>query len=38
MAIEGKLDPVVKRDGEILRVIQVLPPHQNNPVLIGRQA
>ncbi|PJF39218.1 MAG: Clp protease, partial [Phototrophicales bacterium] len=36
MAMEGKLDPVVGRDGEILRVIQVLSRRtKNNPVLIG---
>ncbi|MFN3705527.1 MAG: ATP-dependent Clp protease ATP-binding subunit [Thermoflexales bacterium] len=36
MAREGKLDPVVGRDEEILRVIQVLSRRtKNNPVLIG---
>lgn len=36
MAIEGKLDPVVGRDAEIMRVIQVLCRRtKNNPVLIG---
>jgi ATP-dependent Clp protease ATP-binding subunit ClpC len=36
MAIEGKLDPVIGRDGEILRVIQILSRRtKNNPVLIG---
>ncbi len=36
MALEGKLDPVIGRDGEILRVIQVLSRRtKNNPVLIG---
>lgn len=36
MALEGKLDPVVGRDGEILRVIQILSRRtKNNPVLIG---
>jgi ATP-dependent Clp protease ATP-binding subunit ClpC len=36
MAIEGKLDPVIGRDSEILRVIQVLSRRtKNNPVLIG---
>ncbi len=36
MAREGKLDPVIGRDGEILRVIQVLVRRtKNNPVLIG---
>ncbi len=36
MAIQGKLDPVVGRDGEILRVIQILSRRtKNNPVLIG---
>ena len=36
MAIDGKLDPVIGRDEEILRVIQVLARRtKNNPVLIG---
>ncbi len=36
MAHEGKLDPVIARDGEILRVIQILCRRtKNNPVLIG---
>jgi ATP-dependent Clp protease ATP-binding subunit ClpC len=36
LAIEGKLDPVIGRDTEILRVIQVLSRRtKNNPVLIG---
>ncbi len=36
MAQEGKLDPVIGRDAEILRVIQVLSRRmKNNPVLIG---
>ncbi len=36
MAAEGKLDPVVGRDAEILRVIQILSRRtKNNPVLIG---
>ncbi|MBC7812215.1 MAG: AAA family ATPase [Burkholderiales bacterium] len=36
MAMEGKLDPVIGRDSEILRVIQVLSRRtKNNPVLIG---
>jgi ATP-dependent Clp protease ATP-binding subunit ClpC len=36
MAREAKLDPVIGRDGEILRVIQVLSRRtKNNPVLIG---
>ncbi len=36
MALEGKLDPVIGRDEEILRVIQVLCRRtKNNPVLIG---
>ncbi len=36
MALEGKLDPVIGRDKEILRVIQVLSRRtKNNPVLIG---
>ncbi|NDJ51987.1 MAG: AAA domain-containing protein [Chloroflexi bacterium] len=35
-AAEGKLDPVIGRDDEILRVIQVLSRRtKNNPVLIG---
>jgi len=35
-AHEGKLDPVIGRDAEILRVIQVLSRRtKNNPVLIG---
>lgn len=36
MALDGKLDPVIGRDSEILRVIQVLSRRtKNNPVLIG---
>ena len=36
MAYDGKLDPVIGRDQEILRVIQVLCRRtKNNPVLIG---
>ena len=36
LAKAGKLDPVIGRDGEILRVIQVLSRRtKNNPVLIG---
>ncbi len=36
LASEGKLDPVIGRDQEILRVIQVLSRRtKNNPVLIG---
>ncbi|GAB4271731.1 MAG: AAA family ATPase [Candidatus Promineifilaceae bacterium] len=36
MAKEGQLDPVIGRDDEILRVIQVLSRRtKNNPVLIG---
>ncbi|MDD7464680.1 MAG: ATP-dependent chaperone ClpB [Actinomycetaceae bacterium] len=36
MAREGKLDPVIGRDGEIRRVVQVLSRRtKNNPVLIG---
>ncbi|MGH2538150.1 MAG: ATP-dependent Clp protease ATP-binding subunit [Candidatus Promineifilaceae bacterium] len=36
LAKEGKLDPVIGRDKEILRVIQVLSRRtKNNPVLIG---
>jgi len=36
MALEGKLDPVIGRDSEILRVIQILSRRtKNNPVLIG---
>ncbi|MCK7526938.1 MAG: hypothetical protein MZV64_59720 [Ignavibacteriales bacterium] len=32
LAREGKLDPVIGRDNEILRVIQILsPPHQEQP-------
>ncbi|NLX10994.1 MAG: AAA domain-containing protein [Chloroflexi bacterium] len=35
-AMEGKLDPVIGRDEEILRVIQILSRRtKNNPVLIG---
>ncbi|MCB0154635.1 MAG: AAA family ATPase, partial [Anaerolineae bacterium] len=37
MAIQGKLDPVIGRDDEILRLIQVLSRRtKNNPVLIGQ--
>ena len=36
MAKEGKLDPVIGRDNEILRLIQILCRRtKNNPVLIG---
>ncbi len=36
MASEGKLDPVIGRDDEILRLIQILSRRtKNNPVLIG---
>ena len=36
LAREGKLDPVVGRDSEILRVIQILSRRtKNNPVMIG---
>ncbi|MBN1954597.1 MAG: AAA family ATPase [Anaerolineae bacterium] len=36
MAREGKLDPVIGRDNEILRVVQILVRRtKNNPVLIG---
>jgi ATP-dependent Clp protease ATP-binding subunit ClpC len=36
MAVAGKLDPVIGRDKEILRLIQVLSRRtKNNPVLIG---
>jgi len=36
MASEGKLDPVIGRDDEVLRIIQILCRRQkNNPVLIG---
>lgn len=36
MSREGKLDPVIGRDSEILRVIQILSRRtKNNPVLIG---
>lgn len=37
LAVEGKLDPVIGRDNEIRRVIQVLSRRtKNNPVLIGK--
>ena len=36
LARDNKLDPVIGRDGEILRLIQVLSRRtKNNPVLIG---
>jgi ATP-dependent Clp protease ATP-binding subunit ClpC len=36
LAREGKLDPVIGRDAEILRVVQILSRRtKNNPVLIG---
>ncbi len=36
MAREGKLDPVIGRDTEIMRLIQILSRRtKNNPVLIG---
>ncbi len=36
LAAQGRLDPVIGRDDEIRRVIQVLSPRtKNNPVLIG---
>ena len=36
LAIEGRLDPVVGREEEILRVIQILGRRRkNNPVLVG---
>src|SRR5690606_36862992 len=36
MAMEGKVDPVIGRDAEIMRVIQILCRRtKNNPVLIG---
>ncbi len=36
MAREGKLDPVIGRDDEIRRTIQILSRRtKNNPVLIG---
>jgi len=36
LALEGKIDPVIGRDDEILRVVQVLSRRtKNNPVLIG---
>ena len=36
LAREGKLDPVIGRDGEIMRVIRILSRRtKNNPVLIG---
>ncbi len=38
-AKEGKLDPVIGRDAEIMRVLQVLSRRtKNNPVLIGEAA
>ena len=36
-AREGKLDPVIGRDEEIRRTIQVLSRTKNNPVLIGER-
>ena len=37
LAAEGKLDPVIGRDNEIRRVVQVLSRRtKNNPVLIGQ--
>ncbi len=37
MAMEGKLDPVIGREAEIMRVMQVLCRRiKNNPVLIGK--
>lgn len=36
LAAKGKLDPVIGRDNEIRRVVQVLSRRtKNNPVLIG---
>ncbi|MDX9974895.1 MAG: ATP-dependent Clp protease ATP-binding subunit, partial [FCB group bacterium] len=36
LAVEGKLDPVIGREGEIERVVQILSRRtKNNPVLIG---
>jgi ATP-dependent Clp protease ATP-binding subunit ClpC len=36
LAVEGKLDPVVGREEEILRVVQILGRRRkNNPVLVG---
>ena len=36
LAVEGKIDPVIGREGEIERVIQILSRRtKNNPVLIG---
>ena len=36
LALEGKLDPVVGRDAEIKRCIQILARRKkNNPILIG---
>jgi len=36
LAVEGKLDPIIGRDGEIQRVAQILSRRKkNNPVLIG---
>jgi ATP-dependent Clp protease ATP-binding subunit ClpC len=36
MALEGKLDPVIGRDKEILRIAQILSRRKkNNPIIIG---
>ena len=35
LAERGKLDPVIGRDEEVQRVMQVLQNGKNNPVLIG---
>ena len=36
MAVEGKLDPVIGRDEEIRRLLQILSRRKkNNPVLVG---
>lgn len=31
----GKIDPLIGRDQEIERTIQILPPHQEQPALCG---
>ena len=36
MALEGKLDPVIGREKEILRIVQILSRRKkNNPIIIG---
>jgi hypothetical protein len=36
MALEGKLDPVIGREKEILRIAQILSRRKkNNPIIIG---